>query len=202
MSSEAERIIEIYQRHAQAFDRRRTRALFEKSWLDRFLAATPRERAILDLGCGSGEPIERYLIEQDCTITGVDTSAALLQLAARRFPEHEWLSADMRGLSLGRRFSGILAWDSFFHLTPENQREMFRVFRAHAASNAVLMFTSGPAADVRIGDFEGEPLYHASLDPDEYRELLRAHAFVLLAFAPEDPECHGHTVWLAKARPR
>ena len=39
----------------------------------------------------------------------------------------------MRELALGRKFSGILAWDSFFHLRHDDQRRMFPVFRQHAA---------------------------------------------------------------------
>ena len=46
------------------------------------------------------------------------------------FPTQEWIVADMRKLALQRKFSGILAWDSFFHLCHDDQRNMFPVFRA------------------------------------------------------------------------
>jgi hypothetical protein len=39
-------------------------------------------------------------------------------------------------LSLKRFFPGILAWDSFFHLNHDDQRQMFLIFRAHAAPRA------------------------------------------------------------------
>ena len=64
----------------------------------------------------------------------------------------------MRGLSLWRRFDGILAWDSFFHLSADDQRKMFAVFRDHAAPGAALLFTSGPRAGVAMGTFEGVTL--------------------------------------------
>jgi hypothetical protein len=35
----------------------------------------------------------------------------------------------MRSLTLGRRFGGILAWDSFFHLRQDDQRRMFPIKR-------------------------------------------------------------------------
>ena len=60
------------------------------------------------------------------------------------------------------------------------------------------MFTSGPAAAVAIGEFEGEPLYHASLDPEEYRALLSENGFEVLRHVAEDPSCGGATVWLAQ----
>jgi hypothetical protein len=63
----------------------------------------------------------------------------------------------MRTLSLSRLFSGILAWDSFFYLCPEDQRQMFPIFRKHAAPDAALMFTSGPSHSEVLGSFRGEP---------------------------------------------
>src|SRR5882672_11345261 len=177
MAAEADRIVELYQRHAQAWASERGNNLFETPWLDRFLALLPRGAAIVDIGCGSAEPIARYFIEKGCDVTGVDSSPALIDICKTRFPQQEWVLADMRTLSLNRSFSGILAWDSFFHLRPDDQRRMFPVFRKHAAPNAALMFTSGPSHGEAIGTFRGEPLYHASLDQTEYRSLLDNSGF-------------------------
>ena len=191
-------IIPLYDRHAQAYDLQRGRSLFEKTWLDAFTAMLPKAGSVLDIGCGMGEPIARHLIARGFAVTGIDSSPALIAMAQRRFPHQTWIAADMRALSLGRRFDGLLAWDSFFHLKPDDQRAMFPVFRDHAAPRAALMFTSGPARGEAIGEFEGEPLYHASLDPDEYRALLMAHGFAVVSHVADDPACNGHTVWLAQ----
>lgn len=197
MHPDAASIIGLYDRHAAAFDRLRGRQLFERGWLDRFNALVPPGGAVLDLGCGSGEPIARHLLEAGFRVTGVDSSPALIALCQARFPAQDWRVADMRGLALGQGFDGILAWDSFFHLDHDDQRRMFPLFRDHAAAGAALMFTSGPAHGVALGSFENETLFHASLDPAEYRDLLEANGFRLMAHRVEDPDCGGHTVWLA-----
>ena len=59
------------------------------------------------------------------------------------------------------------------------------------------MFTSGPAAGEAFGDPSRDTLYHANLDPEQYRALLADAGFRVLRFTPEDPKCGGHTVWLA-----
>ncbi len=200
MSTESDRIIDLYQRKAANWDADRGRSLFEKPWLDRFLALLPSRGSVLDLGCGSGEPIARYFIACGHDVTGVNSSPALISLCTERFPGSTWTVADMRRLDLGRRFDGIVAWDSFFHLTPDDQRGMFPIFRDHIAERGALMFTSGPAHGVAIGSFHGEPLYHASLDVDEYRSLLDQCGFDVVAHVVEDPACGGHTIWLAKRR--
>lgn len=199
--SPADQIIDLYEHHALDWDRNRGRGLFEAAWLDRFLGALPAApAAILDIGCGSAEPMARYLMEKGHRVTGVDASPSLIDICKDRFPDHDWLTADMRGLSLGRRFHGLLAWNSFFHLDYDDQRRMFPVFRAHAAENAALMFTSGPAQGEAIGSLQGKPLYHSSLDPSEYRRLLDENGFSVLAHIVEDPTCGGHTIWLARLR--
>jgi hypothetical protein len=106
----------------------------------------------------------------------------------------------MRTLSLDRRFDGILAWDSFFHLRQDDQRAMFPVFRRHAATNAALMFNSGPRHGEAIGTYQGEPLYHASLAPDEYRALFDRYGFEVASHVAEDVGCGGRTIWLARLR--
>lgn len=199
MDPGAASIIGLYERHAAAFDRQRGRSLFERGWLDRFQSLLPAGGEVLDLGCGMGEPIARHLADSGFRVTGVDSSPAMIALCRQRFPDHRWHVADMRGLALGRRFDGILAWNSLFHLDHEDQRRMFPVFRDHAADGAALMFTSGPSHGVAMGRFEGEPLFHSSLDPAEYRALLEANGFRMVAHRAEDPDCGWHTIWLAQA---
>jgi SAM-dependent methyltransferase len=200
MDNEYNNILNIYQNHAVDWDRERGRSLFEKPWLDRMMTLLPPRRSILDLGCGSGEPIARYFIERGCEVTGVDSSSSLLGLCRSRFPGQDWLIADMRMLSLGRRFDGILAWNSFFHLCPDDQRQMFSVFGTHAARGAALMFTSGPSHGEAIGTYKGERLYHASLDGGEYRSLLDRNGFDVVSHVVDDANCGCHTIWLAQSR--
>ncbi len=200
MPSGAERIISLYERHAADWDKQRDRALLEKRWLDRFMALLSPGASILDVGCGSAEPIARYLLEKGYEVTGADSSAALIDICKSRFPGRDWFVADMRKLSLNGHFEGILAWNSFFHLCPEDQRVMFPIFRSHAAPKAALMFTSGTSHGEAIGTYKDEPLYHGSLDAEEYRSLLKQNGFDVVEHVVEDPACGHQTVWLAQLR--
>lgn len=200
MTAGADEVIGLYEKHAEGWDAHRPRGLVERGWLDRFLALLPEHASILDLGCGAGEPIARYFIDNGHHVCGVDASRKLVAKCEARFPGQKWHVGDMRDLSLVGRFDGIVAWDSFFHLTREDQRRMFEVFDRHATPGAALMYTSGPEDGEVIGVLEGDPLYHASLDPDEYRKLLRSIGFSVVLHVEEDPDCGEHTIWLAQRR--
>jgi hypothetical protein len=200
VTSDSDGIIDLYERNAHDYvNDRRGVEWVEGAWLDRFIALMPQDATILDIGCGCGEPNARYLIDQDCTVEGIDASPTLILACRERFPKQRWHVADMRNLALGRTFDGLLAWDSFFHLSHDDQRRMFPIFKLHAAGGTALMFTTGTAHGVAIGSYRGEPLYHASLAPEEYRRLLDANGFRVEAYIAADPDCGGHTVWLAQA---
>ena len=169
-------------------------------WHDRFTAALPKGGTVLDLGCGSGLPVALHMVECGLHVTGVDTSPTLISLCRARLPDQEWIVADMRSLALGRQFAGVLAWDSFFHLKPDDQRGMFKIFAAHAAGSAILMFNTGPAYGEGIGCYRGEPLYHTSLDAAEYEKLLTEAGFEIVVHVVEDRQAGGRTVWIARSR--
>ena len=194
----AQNIIEIYKKHARAWTELRGDFLYEKEWLDLFLSLIPVHSTLLDLGCGSGKPIADYLIQQGHTLIGVDSSDVMIAMAQKNFPKQTWVQADMRTVELDQKFNAILAWDSFFHLTPDDQRQIFAQFAQFSVTNTALMFTSGPMAGEAMGDMFGDALYHASLSQDEYRVLLKQYGFNVVKMVANDVECTGHTVWLAQ----
>ena len=199
----AKQIPEIYERYALEWDAdRNSRKWHDKGWHDRFVKCLIGGATVLDLGCGSGMPVAHHLVQHGLRVTGVDTSPTLIALCRKRLPDQEWVVSDMRRVALHRRFDGILGWDSFFFLTSDDQRKMFKVFAAHAAPSAFLMFNTGVEHGEAIGEYRGEPLYHASLASAEYQMLLDRFGFEVVAHAIEDPTAGGRTVWLAQSRRR
>jgi SAM-dependent methyltransferase len=195
----ANRIVGHYQKHAAAWDRDRQNSHWnDKVWHDRFIDALGHGAEVLDLGCGPGRPVAQHMVERGLRVTGVDSSPAMISLCRERLPNQEWIVADMRRLALGRRFQGILAWDSFFHLTPDDQREMFAVFAEHASAGAILIFNAGPMHGEAIGEYRGDPLYHASLSPGEYETITARFGFRIVQHAINDAEAGGRTVWLCQ----
>jgi SAM-dependent methyltransferase len=199
MTDLASRIIRHYEKHAVAWDRDRNNGDWsDKVWHDRFIARLANGSHVLDLGCGPGRPVAQHMVERGLRVVGIDSSPTMISLCCDRLPDQEWIVADMRQLALGRRFDGILAWDSFFHLNHDDQRRLFAVFADHARVGTILMFNTGPQHGEAIGDYRGDPLYHASLSPADYRALAARFGFAVLHHAANDPEAGGRTVWLCR----
>lgn len=193
-----ERIAEHYERHAHAFDHERRKAFTERSWLDRLLLGVAKGATILDLGCGAGEPIARYLHDHGHPITGVDGSEKMIALCRTRFPRERWIVADMRKVALDGMFGGMVAWDSLFHLPADDQLALIERLAPWLSPGGALLFNTGPGRGTAMGCQFGEELYHASADPAEYRAVFARTGLFEVAYKPEDASAGGRSVWLVR----
>jgi SAM-dependent methyltransferase len=198
MTNKKENVYQSYDKMAWWFDEHRSSDLFDKSWLELAIALLPKGAKVLDLGCGMGEPMMPYFIEQGYEVTGIDGSVKLIELARNRFPNAEFIVGDMRKIRLDQKFDLIIAWHSLFHLPQSDQRLMFQSFADHCNDNGVLLFTTGPSAGEIWSDNGGESLYHASLSPADYKKLLASYGFELINHKIEDEDCGGASLWLAR----
>lgn len=192
-----DRTIEMYEKHAKGWDNHRPRSLREKSWLNKFTQSLPPGSSLLDVGCGAGEPISRYLVEQGFSITGVDSSQTMIDICRARFPDETWLVMDMRDLALVKQFGGIIAWDSFFHLNPDEQRSTLQAFIRLLRPEGAILLTVGHKAGEVMGKVEGEAVYHSSLSPREYKHILSSVGFQEIDMVIKDESC-DRTVLLAR----
>ena len=64
-------------------------------YVDQTVAHLPSGSRVLDLGCGTGDPIAKYLVSRGYRVIGVDESAAMLKIAQTTVPEATLVQADM-----------------------------------------------------------------------------------------------------------
>ena len=149
----------------------------ERAWLDRLILPLPRGATILDLGCGGGEPIDRYLIDHGFHVAGVDSSATSIELARTRFPRERWLIGDMRTIALDETFAGVVAWASLHQLPPSDQNLMAERIMAWLKPGGRLLFS---------GDAAG------------HGAALARRGMVEMAHVESDPSCDGAGVSLMR----
>ena len=90
---------------------------------------------VLDVCCGSGH-VTRELVRRGYRVTGVDSSAALVEIGRREWPQVAWQVQDARELKMEGRFEGAIStYDSLNHmLSLEDVHAVFSgVYEALAA---------------------------------------------------------------------
>jgi SAM-dependent methyltransferase len=71
---------------------------------------------VLDLGCGAGVPVTRWLARR-FAVTGVDVSARQLDLARQHVPSAKFVRADMTEVSFEpESFDAVVAFHSIIHV--------------------------------------------------------------------------------------
>lgn len=190
---------EIYNKLASWFDEARTKDLsLENKVLSIIEGELPQNAEILDVGCGTGEPIARFFIERNYKLIGIDNSESMLNYCRDRFPGHTWISMDMRNLNIKKNFDCIIAWHSFFHIQREEQELVLQNFNNHLKPGGVLVFTSGVDNGDVWSNNGGEMLFHASLSTEEYNEIFIKLNMKVILYSPSDPDCGDATIWIVK----
>ncbi len=199
--NESKNVFKVYNKIANWFAENRCVDLIEQNYLEALISEIKSNANVLDIGCGTGKPILEYLLNKNLNIIGVDASKEMLTIARNNFPTTEFVLEDMRKLALNKKFDAIIAWHSFFHLPAADQPKMFEIFESHINPKGILLFTSGSERGEAWAINGGENLFHASLNTDEYQQLLKKHNFEVLNHIVNDENCGGATVWMAKYNP-
>jgi cyclopropane fatty-acyl-phospholipid synthase-like methyltransferase len=154
---------------------------------------------VLDLGCGTGEPIARHLAERGFRVVGVDESEKMLEIARRVVAGAEFVRADMRALRLEGAFAAAVAWDSVFHVERASHREIFRKLRGLLDAGGRLLLSAGGSGDEGFtSEMYGSEFFYSGYEPTETVRLLAEEGFAVELCEVDDPSSRGHIAVVAR----
>jgi SAM-dependent methyltransferase len=135
---------------------------------------------ILELGCGTGK-LSIPLAEAGFSVVGLDRSSALLQFAASKCSDVQWVEGDMRSFDLDEQFALImLPSNNLGHLhTPEDFERCTACVKRHLRPGGIFVI------DVFVPNLRG-----LLRDPDE--------EYVLDEY--DDPDGTGRVRVMARSR--
>ncbi len=145
--------------------------------------ARTETRSLLHLGCGAGG--HDYTFKKHFTITGVDISEEMLEIARKTNPEVTYVHGDMRSVDLNERFEVVAIPDSIDYMAalPDLRKAVAAACR-HMVPGGVLLIVAktreefqennfcytGAEGDVEITIFENN--YIPKQDPSTYEATL------------------------------
>jgi cyclopropane fatty-acyl-phospholipid synthase-like methyltransferase len=174
-------------------------------YLDRILEGLPAGAKVLDLGCGTGQPIAKYIVESGFQVTGVDESEQMLKFARQTVPEAELIQADMVTVELTDTFDAAVAWDSMFHVERKHHAAIYRKLANALREDARLLLSVGgsaPAEDDSVEGFTsemyGQTFYYSGFAPEAECKLIEASGFEIELWEVDDPTSRGHIAVIAR----
>jgi len=173
-------------------------------WLDELIPLLSPGAHVLDLGCGCGIPVAKYLVATQ-QVTGVDISPVQIKRAKRLVPEARFLCVDMAVVAFPpARFEAIVSFYAIIHMPLEEQSQLFQKMKHWLVPGGYVLITVGSAAwtgteDAWLG-VPGATMYWSHADAATYASWLSENGFTCLwtRFVPEGDG--GHTLILAQKR--
>lgn len=155
------------------------RALFESFW-----AELKEDAQVLDLGCGTGVPIAKLMVEAGAEVVGVDRSKSLLSIARRDVPGATFVCDDIERYESQERFDGVILWDVIFHIERERHAALLRRVRDLLCPCGYLVVTSGGSANPPFTDVMfGEEFYYDAHPPQVFLKICDGAGFDVEEFA-------------------
>jgi ubiquinone/menaquinone biosynthesis C-methylase UbiE len=173
------------------------------AYVDRVLEGLPQGANVLDLGCGTGDPIAKYIVAKGYHVVGVDQSEQMLAIARQVVPEAELIQSDMISLQLTDKFAAAIAWDSIFHVDRSQHASVFQKLAAALEPGARLLLSAGgSAAECITSEMFGQTFSYSGHEPEVTRKLLEAAGFEIEIWEVDDPASRGHLAVIGRKMPQ
>lgn len=149
----------------------------------------PSGATVLDLGCGTGIPISKVLIECGFNVCGVDASPTMVAVFRDHFPSVPLECAAVEDSDFfGITFDGVVAWGLFFLLDATVQSRLIRKIAKALRTGGRLLFTAPSQScswrDAMTGRTSN------SMGHEAYREVLEAEGMTLVGTDDDEGENH------------
>jgi len=152
--------------------------------------------AVLDAGCGAGDPVMTQLVDAGLEVVGIDLSSAQLRLARSHCPGARVAQADLVALPFGdSTFDGLVSYYAVIHVPRSEHRAAFDEFHRVLVSGGAALLCLGAGDVPEDHDPEswlGTHMFWSHFDAETNLEMLRAAGFdILRNELVKDPMNHG-----------
>jgi cyclopropane fatty-acyl-phospholipid synthase-like methyltransferase len=151
--------------------------------LEEMARTLPPGAAVLDLGCGPGVPVTRWLAQGGYAVTGVDISARQLELARQHVPGATFIKSDMTSLDFPpETFDAVVSFYAIVHVPRTEQPALVgRIHNWLKPGGAFLATWATSSWEGSESDWEGwgAPMWWSHYGRDENLDMLRAAGFAV-----------------------
>lgn len=170
----------------------------EKELFQEMFSRIPEGGEVLDLGCGTGEPFDRYMADEGYDVKGVDLVEKHVHAARERVSEAEFIQGDFFDVDPeNERFDAVVSFYAVFHLPRERHLELFEHMNKLLRDEGVLLITVGGEEmdEYKEEDWSGSEMVWSSYSQKKSLELVEEAGFNVLETYEEDSDGENH-LWI------
>ena len=149
--------------------------------LEHLATLLPEKAKVLDVGCGIGIPVARFFVDYGFSVTGIDISERMVELAKQNVPKVEFFQYDMNELVFpDNAFHCITAVYSLFHVPREKHFSILKNFHRMLKQEGILFFCVGHLGGDDTDEFLGEEMFWSNYPPERTLSLVKEAEFEIL----------------------
>jgi ubiquinone/menaquinone biosynthesis C-methylase UbiE len=168
-----DKIAEEYQADRHGFDHVKE--------LEEFASLLPKNAKVLDVGCGAGVPVAKFLVDSGFEVVGVDFSENMLRLARKNMPQISFIRKDMTKLDFAdNSFDGLTAFYSIIHVPREKHSLLFKSFNRILKPNGIMLACMGPDEWEATEDYYGTKMFWSQYSPEKSLRLVKDTGFEVI----------------------
>lgn len=188
-----------YNAVAKAYTKSRG-ALHSTTYLEKMVARLRPKSLILDVGCGAGIPVDKWLVERKFRVIGIDVSESQIALAREYVPEAHFKVIDMMTLAPhDYEVQGIVCLYALFHTPRETHAATLAKFYSYLDKDGILLITMGAFDwEGEKKNFHGAPMAWSQFDPATNSKLVADAGFQILIDTTDTSGDEQHQIILAK----
>ncbi len=158
------------------------------------------ESIILDVGCGSGKPIDQFLINNGFKVIGLDISEEQITLAKKNVPQAQFKVQDMMELEENEySVEAVVSFYAIFHTPREQHLDLLKKFYSYLKEDGMMLVTMGSSDwEGTEDDFHGAQMYWSHFGKDKNRKLVEEAGFEIIEDEIDLSGGEKHQVILAR----
>ena len=173
----------------------------EKKLFQELFDLIPEDGDVLDLGCGTGEPFDRYLVDQGFDVTGVDLVEKHIYAAREYVPEAHFFQGDFFDVDPEKgRFDAVVSFYAVFHLPREEHQELFNHINDLLRDEGAILVTvgAGEMDEHENNDWAGSEMVWSSYSQEKNLEIIEKAGFDIVETYEEESDDEHHLWVLAE----
>lgn len=148
-------------------------------YLQHLANLVPAGSPVLELGCGAGIPGTQQLVDLGFTVTGVDVSSSMIDIARREVPKAEFYVSDMLPFTppSNTRYTCVMAFYSRWHLPPSEQAQFLEKSMEWLQPGGWLLFNLMTVdGELKMENWMGSPMISWGQGVDGNRKMVKGLA--------------------------
>lgn len=151
--------------------------------ISKFTRRIPKASKILDLGCGAGVPVSKFLANKGYKIIGVDFADGMLKLARKNVPKAKFIKMDITDLKFkSNSFDGAVSFYAIIHVPREKHPKIYKRLHKILKPKAIMLLNaSGSDTWEEFTDnCMGVPMFWSFYNPKKTLSIIRNERFKIL----------------------